>query len=391
MDFDPKIRLRPWQTALLGVVLATGLVFVFAPEVSLLGASTEVPSGPPTPTTVVPSGPVTTTGPDPQEVVPQPSPIGRASELPTTGRTYGPPISPLLPDLLVPRAPDDLRPAELRPRADGRQLQHPLRARQRRREHGRHRGRDQGAGPGRGPAPGDRPQPRLHQPHRPAGLLRPRARDERRVRGEHPPGRRRVRRGHPLEVPDRLPGQHACSRTTRAARRDQQRGVLNTRIQVGESFVSVYNTHLQHHFDSLRVRQMQTVMAAGARRPAADDHGRRPQLGTQHDHRCADRQGGPHGRLGRLPAWAPATPSPRKGRIDFLLLLRSRWSPRPRGSTRRGSPTTTPSAPGSPCRGRAHPSACRSSTNHCRSPAGESLAHRPVSGEPPRGRRGVTN
>jgi len=42
--------------------------------------------------------------------------------------------------------------------------------------------------------------------------------------------------------------------------RDQQRGAHDARIQVGESFVSVYNTHLQHHFDSLRVRQMQKVM-----------------------------------------------------------------------------------------------------------------------------------
>ena len=93
MDFDPKIRFRPWQTALLGVLLATGLVFVFAPEVSLLGTSAEPQAGPPTPTTVVPARRWPRPVPSAQQIVPGQAPITRAPGLPTTGGpTYGPPL-----------------------------------------------------------------------------------------------------------------------------------------------------------------------------------------------------------------------------------------------------------------------------------------------------------
>ena len=46
----------------------------------------------------------------------------------------------------------------------------------------------------------------------------------------------------------------------------QQRGILNTKIKVGDTVISVYNTHLQHIYDDLRLRQMHVV----ARIVAAD-------------------------------------------------------------------------------------------------------------------------
>jgi endonuclease/exonuclease/phosphatase (EEP) superfamily protein YafD len=46
-----------------------------------------------------------------------------------------------------------------------------------------------------------------------------------------------------------------------STREDQQRGVLKATIQVGESIISVYNTHLQHmqQYDYLRRRQMEAI------------------------------------------------------------------------------------------------------------------------------------
>ena len=267
MDFDPKIRLRPWQTALLGVVLATGLVFVFAPEVSLLGTSAEPPSGPPTPTTVVPSEPLDHDRPGAAgDRAPASPRSGAASELPTTGRTYGPPISPLLPDLLartgaqttcVPQSSDvNLTVLSFNThsaRGSGRP------------GHGRRSRRDQGAGTPtsscsrRSTATAPTPTTPTSRATTPSELGMDVAFGVN-VRQ----GPRRVRRGDPVEVPDRRASRTRTSRTTRAARETSSAASCTRRSRSADTVISVYNTHLQHIFDSLRMRQMQTVTGSCA-------------------------------------------------------------------------------------------------------------------------------
>ncbi len=96
MEFDPQIRIRPWQTALLASVVLTGLVFVFTPELPMLGAgSAAPPPAPPTPSTAVPSQGNTHAPEDAQVVVRASGPIVRApspSALPTDGQ----PLSPIV-------------------------------------------------------------------------------------------------------------------------------------------------------------------------------------------------------------------------------------------------------------------------------------------------------
>ena len=95
MEFDPRIRIRPWQTALIAVAVVAGLVFVFTPELPLLGASSSTPaSALPTPVTVVPSD-GNTHAPEPQEVVQPSGPIVPSEPSPTGSPAFGQPISPV--------------------------------------------------------------------------------------------------------------------------------------------------------------------------------------------------------------------------------------------------------------------------------------------------------
>ncbi|MET0525114.1 MAG: endonuclease/exonuclease/phosphatase family protein [Nocardioides sp.] len=95
MEFDPQIRIRPWQTALLASVIVTGLVFVFTPELPMLGASADVPPPVrPTASTVVPTQGSTRAVEDPQEIVPASAPIVRAPS--PTGLATDGSLSPLM-------------------------------------------------------------------------------------------------------------------------------------------------------------------------------------------------------------------------------------------------------------------------------------------------------
>jgi hypothetical protein len=96
MEFDPQIRIRPWQTALLASVIVTGLIFVFTPELPMLGAGASTPPpSPPAPTTVVGSQQSTHAVEDPQVIVPADAPIVRApapSVLGVDGQSLSPQV-----------------------------------------------------------------------------------------------------------------------------------------------------------------------------------------------------------------------------------------------------------------------------------------------------------
>jgi endonuclease/exonuclease/phosphatase family metal-dependent hydrolase len=260
MDFDPKIRLRPWQTALLGVVVATGLVFVFAPEVPLLGTSAEPTAEMPTPV-VVPSGPVTTTGPDPQEIVQPSGPIVSNGPTPTGLPAYGPPLSPLVPDILIP----DLAKSQTTcvPQSSDVSLSV----------------LSFNTHSSRGSSGLNMEQIAREIEAYDADVVLLQEVDRNRAYTNHT--------DQPGFFAKRLDMQVAFGVNVRQGAgeygvatlskypiidqsntllpsdpnnpRDQQRGILNTKIQVGDSVISVYNTHLQHVFDSLRLKQMQAV------------------------------------------------------------------------------------------------------------------------------------
>ena len=266
MDFDPKIRFRPWQTALLGVVLATGLVFVFAPEVSLLGTSAEPPSGPPTPTTVVPSAPLTTTGPEPQEIVPGPAAdharAGAADDRPAppTARRSAGRARPGRP-----AAQERRRPASRsRPTSNLTALSFNIHSALGTggRWTGPDRDRDRGAGTPtssccrRSTAAAPTPTTPTSR-----ATYAQRARDGRRVRGERATGRGPSTASRPCRSTRSSSQSNTHLPNDPSTREDQQRGVLTRRSRWATASISVYNTHLQHmkHYDGLRMRQMEAI------------------------------------------------------------------------------------------------------------------------------------
>ena len=264
MDFDPKIRFRPWQTALLGVVLATGLVFVFAPEVSLLGTSAEPQAGPPTPTTVVPSAPLATTGPEPQQIVPGQAPITRAPGLTTTGGpTYGPP--------LVQGAPG---PAGLQPRSATTCVPQSSDVNLTALSFNIHSALGRGDRLGLSQIANEI---RAWDPD--VVLLQEVDRGRHHSAETDQPGYLAEQLGMEVAFGVNVNfgrAEYGVATLSKypivsqsnthlpndpSTREDQQRGVLNTQIQVGDSVISVYNTHLQHmkHYDGLRKQQMEAI------------------------------------------------------------------------------------------------------------------------------------
>jgi len=261
MDFDPKIRLRPWQSALLGVVLVTGLVFVFAPEVPLLGTSAEPAVTPVTPAaTGIPSGPVTTTGPEPQDIVTA-TPLEPSGDQPTTLPTYGPLVTSLVPDILLPEVAkpqttcvpqsSDVSLSVLSFNIHSAKGARGLNMEQIARE--------------------------IEAWDADVVLLQEVDRNRAYTNHTDQPGffaRRlgmeaafgvNVRQGageYGVATLSKYPIVEQSNTHLPADPnnpKDQQRGILNTKIQVGDTVISVYNTHLQHVFDALRLRQMQTV------------------------------------------------------------------------------------------------------------------------------------
>ena len=192
------------------------LVFVLAPGLPLLGTDSSGPASGPTPVPVVPSD-GNTQAPDAQETV---GPTG--------------PLDPEVPGASGPEA-GRRRQTTCVPQGSDVSLSvlsfniHSARGRTAAWTWSRSPREIEALGPRRRAAPGGRPEPRLHQPHRPAGLLRAAARHGGRVRGEQ------CRQGGGeygvatlSKYPIVEPVEHATCPHDPSSPRDQQRGVLNT-------------------------------------------------------------------------------------------------------------------------------------------------------------------
>ena len=109
----------------------------------------------------------------------------------------------------------------------------------------------------------------------------------------------------------------------------QQRGILNTQIKVGETLISVYNTHLQHIYEDLRIRQIHVIAGILADRPAAEDHGRRLQLRTPHTRprRRLAPSSATRGLAGAGVGRAPPPRPPTRGHGSTTSCTPTRWSP----------------------------------------------------------------
>ena len=120
------------------------------------------------------------------------------------------------------------------------------------------------------------------------------------------------------------------------------RGLLHTDIEVGETVVSIFNTHLQTGLRQPQAAPDAGRRAAGGGRPAADD----PRWRLQRRRRPRRDGAGPA--LPDPTSWAggagPAPTAPRPthtGRIDYVLLLVRRFVPgRPRAPSSRPCRTT---------------------------------------------------
>jgi endonuclease/exonuclease/phosphatase family metal-dependent hydrolase len=248
MELDPRIRIRPWQTALLAVVLATGLAVLLANVVWPLG------SGPPG---VDPAPAAVSSDPPPaQELVPPLGPIAREGNAPS-GQAPQPPAPAPTKVTCVPQTSDvglsvlsfnthSARGGGLRMKEIASEIAAwdadivLLQEVDLNRAYTRHT--DQ------------------------AGFYASRLGMEfaygagaRKGRGQI--GQATLSRYPIVEQSNTLlPHQPGLPKA-------QQRGVLNTRVQVGQTVISVYNTHLQHIHDELRLRQMRSVATLVAADP----------------------------------------------------------------------------------------------------------------------------
>jgi len=245
MELDPKFRIRPWQAALLGVLVVTGLVFVFVPELTTLGAGSSTPSSAlPTPVTVVPSD-GNTHAPDAQETVR--------------------PGGPLVPDVLVPTQPGGSRPATTCvPQGSDISLSvlsfntH--------------------SAQGRNGVEMEQVAREIAAWDPDIVLLQEVDRNRASSRRTDQPGYYAQQLGMEVafgvNVLHQGNGEYGVATLSKypivgtsnthlpndpSRPKAQQRGILNTQIQVGDTTISVYNTHLQHIYDDLRLRQMDVV------------------------------------------------------------------------------------------------------------------------------------
>ncbi len=239
MEPDPKFRFRPWQAALLAVLVVTGLVFVFAPGLPLLGADSSAPDPGPTPVTVSPSD-GNTQAPDAQETVGPTGPLDPevpgASPTQTTCVPQGSDVSLSVlsfnthsahgrnglqvgqiareialwdPDIVLLQEVDKNRASSRRTDQPGYYAQ----------QLGMHMafGINQ-----------------YHQGHGEYGLV---------TLSKYPI----------VETSNtHLPNDPSRPKT-------QQRGLLYTKVKVGDTLISVYNTHLQHIYEDLRIQQIHVI------------------------------------------------------------------------------------------------------------------------------------
>jgi endonuclease/exonuclease/phosphatase family metal-dependent hydrolase len=235
----PKFRFRPWQAALLAVLVVTGLVFVLAPGLSLLGAGSPGTGSGPTPVTVVPSD-GNTQAPETQETVAPTGPLDPevpgASPPETTCVPQGSDVSLSVlsfnthsahgrngldvgqiareialwdPDIVLLQEVDKNRASSKRTDQPGYYAQ----------RLGMHMafGINQ-----------------YHQGHGEYGLV--------------------TLSKYPIVDTSNthLPNDPSRPKT-------QQRGLLYTKIKVGDTLISVYNTHLQHIYEDLRLQQIRVI------------------------------------------------------------------------------------------------------------------------------------
>jgi endonuclease/exonuclease/phosphatase family metal-dependent hydrolase len=244
VELDPKFRLRPWQAALLAVLVVTGLVFVFVPELPLLGASSSPPaSSPPSPSTVVPSD-GNTHAPDAQETIR--------------------PAGPLVPDVLAPTRPGSRPATTCVPQGSDITLSvlsfntH--------------------SAQGRGGVEMEQIAREIASWDPDIVLLQEVDRNRASSRRTDQPGYYAQQLGMEMafgvNVLHQGNGEYGVATLSKypivatsnthlpndpSLPKAQLRGILNTQIKVEDTTISVYNTHLQHIYDDLRLRQMHVV------------------------------------------------------------------------------------------------------------------------------------
>ena len=216
------------------------------------------------------------------------------------------------------------------------------------------------------------------------------ARDAGGVRRQRPPpGQRRVRRRDPVEVPDRRPVEHAPAQRPEPPEGAAARHPEHQDPGRGHR-ISVYNTHLQHIYDELRLRQMHVVAGIVAADPlpkimaATSTPGRT----TRPPRRPRRPPGLLDGRGRRLGHTVPAAP---EGPDRLRPVLRPAGAPELAGLLLRRSPTTAPYGARSPSAARANQSACPSSTNPWSRPPPRPRSQGSRRRTHPRGPHGATN
>ena len=245
MELDTKFRLRPWQTALLAVLVVTGLAFVFAPGLPLLGAGSSSPSPAPTPVTVVPSD-GNTHAPEAQETVGTTGPL--VPEVPGAsgpggGSQPGTTCVPQVSDVSLSVLSFNTHSAHGRNGLDVPQVAREIalwdpdvvllqevdknRASSKRTDQPGYYAQQLGMHLAFGVN-------QHHQGNGEYGLV--------------------TLSKYPIVETSNTHLPHDPSRP-----KTQQRGLLYTKIKVGDTLISVYNTHLQHIYEDLRLQQMRVV------------------------------------------------------------------------------------------------------------------------------------